>query len=116
MGYNTVAVLYNDMISDIRDSANVGPRIAYAMRAFTWPDSHREAHFGYGQIVSQAHADHDQIVIVGQNRGRPLHECTDLALLTQEQLADALRLHGWTVKPPRKSRANPQSAKEASHG
>lgn len=106
MGFNTVAVLYNDHTSQIAGDDDLGRRIAQAMRR--WSERDRDGlatWFGSGMVVSQAHADHDQIVIVGQNRGRPLHECADLPIFTQEQLADALKLHGWTVKPPRKAPA-----------
>lgn len=102
MGYNTVAVLYNDHTANIRDMPDFGRRVAQAMRGWSWHDRDPSAvHFGSGMIVSQAHADYDQVVVVGQNRGRPLSECNDLSPLGQEQLADALRRHGWTVRKKR---------------
>lgn len=39
MGFNTVAVLYNDMLHDIRNDGLIGVRIARAMIA--WSGRHR---------------------------------------------------------------------------
>lgn len=105
MGFNTVAVLYNDMTHEIAKSGLVGKRIADAMRSWSIRDREPMATwFGCGQVVSQAHADYYQIVVVGRNSGRQLHECGDLDYLTLDQLADALRRHGWNAKPPAKKK------------
>jgi hypothetical protein len=101
MGFNTVAVLYNDF--NFAKEPAIGQRIAEAMRGWSWRERDRLAtHFGAGMVVSQAHADYSQVVVVGQNRGRMIVECDDLDHYALGQIADALRRHGWTVKPPAK--------------
>jgi hypothetical protein len=103
MGYNTVAVLYNDHTHIIRDSGPVGKRIADAMQSWSIRKrDHLATHFGCGQVISQDHADYPQVVVVGRNTGRPLHECNDLDFYALDQLSDALIRHGYTVKPPKK--------------
>lgn len=106
MGFNTVAVLYNDHTYAFRQDGALGQRIATAMTA-GWSERHRNklaTWFGAGQIVSQAHADYSQIVVCGRNTGAPLSECNELDWFALHQLAEALRRHGYTVKPPRKSK------------
>lgn len=104
MGFNTVAVLYNDF--NFENDVSIGPRIQRAMRGWSMRDrGHLETHFGAGMVVSQAHADYSQVVVVGRNTGRPIFECSDLDHYALGQIADALRRHGWTVKPPKKKRA-----------
>ena len=99
MGFNTVAVLYNDF--NFERQPDIGRRIHEAMRGWTWRDRDRLAtHFGAGMVISQAHADYTQIVAVGRNTGQPIVECNDLDHYALGQIADALRRHGWTVKPP----------------
>lgn len=101
MGFNTVAVLYNDF--NFADDATIGPRIQRAMRGWLERDRDRMAtYFGAGIVVSQAHADYSQVVVVGKNTGKPIVECDDLDHYALGQIADALRRHGWTVKPPAK--------------
>ena len=106
MGFNTVAVLFNDQTHTIRDDGPLGARIARAMQSWSQRDRDRlSTWFGAGQIVSQAHADYSQVVVVGQNRGRPIVECDDLDHYALGQIADALRRHGWNVKPPSKRKS-----------
>lgn len=103
MGFNTVAVLYNDHHHEfVTQGGSLGPRIADAMRGWSWRDRDRMAtNFGAGMVCSQAHADYDQVVVVGQNRGRPLSECNDLGWMALDQLAAALMRHGFKVTPPK---------------
>lgn len=99
MGYNTVAVLFNDF--DFESQPELGKRIKSAMRGYTWPDKgRRPTHFGCGEVISQDHADSEQVVVVGRNTGYRLDDCNALDMMTQEKLADALRRHGWSVKKP----------------
>ena len=101
MGFNTVAVLYNDF--NFAKQPLLGPMIQDAIRGWSVRDrDHLATHFGAGMVVSQAHADYSQVVVVGQNRGRPIVECNDLDYYALGQIADALRRHGWNVKPPAK--------------
>src|SRR5689334_10267154 len=104
MGFNTVAVLYNDHTHRFRsDDGSISKDIGRAMQHWSIRDRDSMAtHFGAGMIVSQAHADYSQVVVVGQNRGRPIVECDDLDPYALGQIADALRRHGWNVKPPAK--------------
>jgi hypothetical protein len=104
MGFNTVAVIYNDHTHRLAaDDGTLSRRIADAMRSWSFRDRDRMAvNFGAGMICSQAHADHDQIVVVGQNQGRPLSECNDLDFMALHELAKALERHGWKVKEPKR--------------
>lgn len=106
MGYNTVAVLFNDFSHEIANSGPVGRRIAEAIRG--WSMRSRDKHilwFGCGAVISQDHADYSQVVVVGQNRGRSLCECNDLDGYALSQLTEALVRHGYTVKAPKKTKA-----------
>lgn len=99
MGFNTVAVLYNDF--DFSKQPDIGWRIQRAIRGWSLRDRDSLAtYFGAGMIVSQAHADYDQVVVVGRNRGRPISEANDLDYLALTQMAECLQRHGWTAKPP----------------
>lgn len=66
MGINTVAVLFNDQTNEFRRSGPLGERIADAMTAgWSMRDRDRLATwFGCGQVISQAHADYSQVVVV----------------------------------------------------
>lgn len=104
MGFNTVAVLYNDHTHRLRaDDGTISQEIGRAMQHWSMRDRDRLAtHFGAGMVVSQAHADCTQIVAVGQNRGRPIQDCDDLDYITLSTMAECLIRHGWTAKPPSK--------------
>ncbi len=106
MGFNTVAVLYNDQTHLIRDDGPIGARIARAIQAWTSRHDHgkHDINFGAGLVVSQAHADYSQVVVVGRNTGSPISEATDLDWSALAQCEDVLRRHGYTVKPPAKKR------------
>jgi hypothetical protein len=104
MGFNSVAVLYNDF-NFANATPELGHRIQDAMRGWSIRDRDSMAtHFGCGIVVSQAHADYSQVVVVGRNTGRPIVECDDLDHYALGQIADALRRHGWAVKPPKRVR------------
>lgn len=107
MGFNTVAVLYNDHQHRLaEDDGRISREIANAMRGWSMRDRDRMATwFGAGQVVSQAHADYSQVVVVGRNTGKPLSECTDLDRYALDQLVTALVQHGYTVKAPQKKSA-----------
>lgn len=102
MGYNTVALLINDQTHAIEQD-DFGRRVSRAMH--NWLDRDRDpmgVWFGSGAIISQAHADYSQIVVVGQNTGKPIQDCNNLDHYALMQLAEALIRHGWTARPPRK--------------
>ena len=105
MGFNTVAVLYNDF--NFATFPAIGHRIAEAMRGYSYRDRDpMVTHFSAGMVISQAHADYSQVVVVGRNTGGPIVECNDLDYYALGQIADALLRHGWTVKPPAKPKSN----------
>lgn len=107
MGFNTVAVLYNDHQHRLaEDDGSISKRIAAAMRGWSLRDRDRLATwFGAGQVVSQAHADYSQVVVCGQNGGRPLSECDDLDRVALDQLVSALTRHGYNVTKRRKAKS-----------
>lgn len=118
MGYNTVLVVFNDSLHMGAGDPNLGERIQRASRMWSARTTHPEelqffARSGngsasYGAVVSQEHADYDQIVIVGQNRGRRLRDVSDLNWFALNEMADCLRRHGWTAKePPRRKKTAP---------
>ncbi|TDR90265.1 hypothetical protein [Enterovirga rhinocerotis] len=105
MGFNTVAVLYNDHTHRIAEGGEFGASMAAAMQGWLRRDRDRLATwFGSGMIVSQAHADYDQVVIVGQNRGCPIHEANDLGWQALDQMKDCLERHGYKVTKRREIR------------
>jgi hypothetical protein len=101
MGYNTVAVLYND--HNFKDDSTIGPRIQNAMRNWSWRDRDPLAtHFGVSVVVSQAHADYPQVVVVGQNSGRPISEANGLDRMALDQMVACLVRHGYKITAPKK--------------
>jgi hypothetical protein len=99
MGYNTVVVLFNDQHdrwpAEIRD----------AMRATCGGRYPREAHFGYGSVISTDHADSPQIVVAERNMGKRL---TSRSSISDGDLAalEVLMLSlGYQVRAPGAKRA-----------
>jgi DNA-directed RNA polymerase subunit N (RpoN/RPB10) len=107
MGFNTVAVLYNDHIHRMaEDDGRIARDIGKAMQHWSMRDRDRMATwFGCGQVVSQAHADYSQVVVVGQNSGRPLSECKELDRYAIDQLVTALVQHGYKVTAPKRKKS-----------
>lgn len=102
MGFNTVAVLYNDHTAEIRDSGPLGRRIAGAMQGWSARDRDRLiTHFGCGMVISQAHADYAQVVIVARNHGVTAAEAENLDSYALMQMKECLERHGYKVTPPR---------------
>jgi hypothetical protein len=103
VGFNTVAVIYNDLTRAIQEDLELGRRIACAMGMWTMRDRYPQSvHFGSGKLISQAHADYTQIVAVGRNTGGPISEYHDLDWYALNEMAECLRRHGWTAKEPSK--------------
>lgn len=110
MGFNTVAVLYNDC--SFADDVTLGNRIEQAIRQLNWPSQNKMAcYFGKGAVISQAHADYTQIVAVGKNTGKPISEANDLDFFALDQLKECLERHGYKVTKRRR-----RSLAVASHG
>lgn len=115
MGFNTVLVVYNDSVGSGADDPQLGRRICNAVSG--WHGKGRDPSIchiytmsgrhaaSYGQVISQAHADYYQVVVVGKNSGRPIQEAENLDWITLDQLADCLKRHGWTAKPPAKRKS-----------
>jgi hypothetical protein len=106
-------VLLNDTVDYGAKDSQIGQRILDAVRAYPARDRDRgrldifarpDAGGGasYGSVISQAHADYSQIVVVGRNYGRPLHECADLDWYAVDQLKTALEKNGYRVTKRRK--------------
>lgn len=117
MGYNTVLVVLNDNVDLGAKDSKLGERILDATRGWHARSRDRSATdifarsddgmrlASYGEVISLAHADYSQVVVVGRNTGRPLPECNDLDWYALDQLQEALVRHGYTVKKPKKTRA-----------
>ena len=102
MGFNSVVMLMNDLLSEMADNKELGKEI---YESFRFLGSGRDGlGFPGGKFISTAHADYYQIVVVNRNDGRLLENCNDLPPIALEQLADALTTHGWRVKPPARVR------------
>lgn len=105
MGFNTVAVLLNDRTHEFEASGDLGRRIAAEMRSYG--DSRRvlPGWFGAGKIISQAHADYSQVVIVGRNTGCRIEDAKDLDWHAIDQMKRCLESRGYKVtkKPPPRS-------------
>ena len=97
MGFNTVAVLYNDHTHDMptrmRDAI---------LQSAGCSDDRLAGFFGYGMVITQNHADNSQVVIVGQNNGVLASEAKDLDWWALRQMQDCLERHGYKVTKRRK--------------
>jgi hypothetical protein len=103
MGYNTVAVLYNDHTHIIAQSGPVGARIARAMRNYHEIERDSMARdFGAGVVISQDHADGEQVVIVSRNFGWRASEANNLGWQALHDMSECLKRHGYKVTPPNK--------------
>lgn len=103
MGFNTVAVLYNDHVHRIREDGPIGREMAEAI--LQWPGRgyvSLPGYFGVGKVVSQAHADYSQVVIVGRNNGCMASEAKDLDWYALDQMKACLERHGYKVTKLRK--------------
>lgn len=92
MGYNTVAVLYNDMSQEISEAM---PRLGQAMRAYGWKRSSVDRNFGSGVVISQEHADWLQVVVAGRNTGWAIGRDEDVPDYVMEAVCRAIDAAGW---------------------
>lgn len=99
MGYNTVVVVYNDMMGHSTRSL---ARMDEAIR--NWhgrrEGDHLATYFGWGQVLSCEHADYEQVVVVGRNTGQRIRDAKDLSAIALEDMAKCLERHGYKVSPP----------------
>jgi hypothetical protein len=106
MGYTSVAVLHNDMIAEIaRDGGEIGKRMSWAMR--NWDPVSLEGYFQVGRVIAQGHASAHQVVVVYGNTGCHISKADGVSYLALSDMADCLRRHGWSAKPPKKSKPSP---------
>lgn len=108
MGFNTVAVLYNDQTDSIRRGGVTAERMADAMsHGWYLRDRDRMAtYFGAGVVVSQAHADAEQVVIVSRNSGCRAEDANDLGWMALDTMKACLERHGYTVTKKRKPKSS----------
>ncbi|MHC2090027.1 hypothetical protein [Methylobacterium sp. CM6244] len=109
MGFNTVAVLYNDFTHELEKDGRYGKRIAEAMQAHGLLNrgyDHR-LNFGAGAVISQAHADNSQVVIVARNSGVRAQDANDLDWHALAQMSECLERHGYKVKKPSRKKPTP---------
>ena len=101
MGFNTVAVLLNDRAEEIRKSGRLGERIHDAICAYSHSPRNRiDRYFGAGNIVSMAHADTPQVVVVFGNTGWSAWD-ENIPPEALEHIARALRDKGYRVTKPK---------------
>ena len=107
MGYNTVAVIYNDHQNDIlRGGQHSAERLYNAMKEFNvsrgdYCDA-LTGNFGFGKVVSCEHADYDQIVVVGQNYGGKLRDVDNPSAAMLIEIKEFMEKHGYRVTKKRK--------------
>ncbi|BAU93329.1 hypothetical protein MPPM_4724 [Methylorubrum populi] len=106
MGFNTVAVLLNDYAADFEREGRIGRSMADAIRQYDHPNPFHRNFLG-GTVVSQAHADWSQVVIVSRNSGVRADEANDLDFVALNQMRQCLERHGYSVTKPRKRRPSP---------
>jgi len=111
MGYNTVAVLYNDFTGEFKRDGRIGQRIADAMRDYHDKDRHRR-NFGAGVVISQDHADGEQVVIVSRNFGCRADEAEVLGRMALDQMQSCLERHGYKVTKPKRKKLAARSTEE----
>lgn len=111
MGYNSVAVLLNDMSHEIENSADFGKRLAFAMNNWSPIDGNKSCGPHHTRIISRDHSSGFQIVCVHGNTGWRVDNSLYDNLFSGigawhafQQMADCLKRHGYTVKPPKNPR------------
>lgn len=108
MGFNTVAVIYNDLIGC---ASRDFKRMDDAIRQFNMRGHIPHInYFGFGKVVSMAHADSEQVVIVSGNDGTTASNASDLGASALLQMKECLERHGYTVKKRRNSRQPPKNS------
>lgn len=110
MGFNTVAVLLNDHAHEIRKSGRLGEGIYQAICAYSHkPRNRMDRYFGAGNIVSMAHADFPQVVVVYGNTGWSAWD-ENIPPEAVEAIARALREKGYRVTKPKAAPAQREEA------
>lgn len=100
MGWNTVVVLFNDMMSEWPDEIAT----AYRMRRADGRGLRESAWFGFGRVASTDHSSGTQIVAAGGNTARRLDPSDPAEPADLDALSLILRGHGYTVRRPGRTR------------
>jgi hypothetical protein len=115
MGYNTAIVVMNDALSAIKDDPKFGENLYYAVLesqrgkpvdipAHTYRDGEvRGVYCNAATVVSCAHADDPQVVVVKYNTGYAAKYKETLPDHVIEDMKWVLKQHGYRVsKEPKK--------------
>ena len=109
MGWTSVAILHHDHVHQM-EGTPLGDRMADAIRLW---DAGR-GNFGAGAVISQAHADVAQVVIVQGNTGSELEDAgPNRAAIWQ--MISYLERNGYKVtkrRKPKGSAGDPDTAKQ----
>ena len=106
MGFNTVAILYNDHMGDLPDDPRLGERMRKAMLYWQARRLHPlDLSFGPGCVISQDHADNAQVVIVHRNAGVRADEAKDLDWYAIQQMKECLERNGYIDNKRRKPKS-----------
>lgn len=93
MGYNSVAVIYNDFVGYENRSIK---QIDDAIKQYP-----RDGYFNFGQIVSMDHSSYDQVVIVGKNTGSHISKIDNISPEAITQMKTCLEKFGYKVSKKR---------------
>ena len=66
-----------------------------------------DLNFGCGSVISQSHADDEQVVVVHGNTGRRAQDADDLGWRALDVMKACLERHGYTVTK-RRERQKPK--------
>lgn len=100
MGNNVVAVLYTDMMPEMR-AQGASQRLHDGVQSLLNGRESLPGYFGFGQAFSWDHSSGYQICVVGRNTGYRIcydNEVPDDAL---KAVAETLKMRGWKVTPPK---------------
>jgi hypothetical protein len=71
MGFNASLVILCDRLGEIERDPEFGKKVAAAIREHGFPEKYRRTFItGQTQVVGVAHADTEQVIVVGGNTGR----------------------------------------------
>jgi hypothetical protein len=115
MGYNTAVVVMNDALGAIKDDPKFGENLYYAILesqrnkqvdvpAYSYRDGEvRGVHCNAATVISGAHADDPQVMVVKYNTGYVAKYKEELPDYVIEDMKWVLKQHGYRVsKEPKK--------------
>lgn len=115
MGYNSVVVVMNDALGMIEEDPTFGRNLAAGIRGChiredrdvpAYSPSGRGVHCNAAEVISTAHADIPQVVVVKGNTGFAYRYGEALPESVLEDLKFVLDQHGYSVrkKPTKRSK------------